>query len=107
MNTFIKTGILGRSHGYLIPVTSEDPSVKAYVNTRSEDFIINLYCGRDHIGEINLSNSHSLHPSIYSIPLENSEYYDGPCSIGMEINKNNLFIKARFLGKLMLALRGV
>ncbi len=100
MNTFIKNGILGKSHGYLIPVTSEDPSIKAYVNTHSEDFIINVFCGKDHVGEITLSNGHLLHPSIYSIPLENSEYYDGPCSIGMEINKNNLFIKANLLKKL-------
>ena len=104
MNTFITKGILGMSHGYIIPVTSEDPSVKAYVNTYTEDFIINVFCGKDHVGEINLSNSHLLHPSIYSIPLENSQYYDGPCSIGMEINKNNLFIKAKLLKRLSTAL---
>jgi hypothetical protein len=66
MNTFIKKGIIGREHGFLIPVTIEDPDFKAVLDEYSETFRINLYCGSEWIGEINMNNFREVHNDLFT-----------------------------------------
>lgn len=91
---FVHTGILGRAYGYLIPVTSEDPSISA-VESRTEDWGIHLYCGKDYIGSVDKTNYLSVHPSVRTIAVE-PEYIHPSLpvrSIGSYIEEYKTWVK--------------
>jgi hypothetical protein len=69
MTQFLKSGILGRQDGFLIPVTTEDPSLKAVLDDFSEDFRINIYVGDSYIDSITMENYKQICNSVSSIAV--------------------------------------
>ena len=69
MTSFLENGILGREHGYLIPVTVEDPSLLAVLDDFSEDFRINIYVADSYITSVTMKNHLSMCNSVSTIPV--------------------------------------
>lgn len=78
MTPFLENGILGREHGFLIPVTSEDPSLTVYeTKPTSNKWGILIFWGNpdneECIGIINDENYMHVHKSVKLMPVTNRE----------------------------------
>jgi hypothetical protein len=69
MSHFLTNGILGREHGYLIPVTTEDPCLKAVLDDFSEEFRVNIYVGDSYIDSVTMKNCKQVCNDVSSIPV--------------------------------------
>ena len=99
MNTFIQRGILGRSHGYLIPVTTEDPSVKAIFNDHLEYLSISIYVGNTFVGEITMDNFREMCNSVSSLPVYLLSGEDTKRNIWSFIREQYIWEKLKTYGK--------
>lgn len=79
MTPFLKNGILGMEHGFIIPVTSEDPSL-LIIETKPESnkwgiaiFIGNEIIQDKCIGIINDDNYLQVHKDILNMTVTNRE----------------------------------
>ena len=79
MTPFLKNGILDREYGFLIPVTTEDPSLWV-VETKPEStkwgiaiFLGNTIDMNNCIGIINDDNYLSIHKNILSMAVHNRD----------------------------------
>lgn len=70
MNSFLQNGILGREHGFLIPLTVEDPSVVAIEDDFSEEYRINIYVGSHYIASVTMNNYKQICNDVSSICVE-------------------------------------
>ncbi len=79
MTPFLKNGMLGREYGFLIPITSEDPSLMV-VETKPESnkWAIAIFIGTEIIQEncigiINDDNYLKVHKDVLNMAVTNRE----------------------------------
>tara|TARA_R110000868_G_scaffold311513_1_gene572508 strand:- start:178 stop:702 length:525 start_codon:yes stop_codon:yes gene_type:complete len=68
MTNFIQTGIY--TQGCIIPITTEDPSLKAILDDFSEEFRINIYAGSHYISSITMSNHRLMCNDVSALLVE-------------------------------------
>lgn len=96
MNNFLKTGIY--TEGCIIPVTTEDPSLKAVLNEYSEDLQIILFVGNRCVGTINMDNFREIDSDLLKLPLEDFAGNYLKTNVWSEIRQQYLFDKAKIHG---------
>ena len=69
MENFITNGFVGRSQGFIIPVTTEDPSLSIILDDFSEEFRINIYCGNHYIDSITMTNYRQMCNNVSALPV--------------------------------------
>lgn len=78
MSPFLKNGYLGREHGFIIPVTSEDPSL-VVLETKPDSvkwgiaIFIGSFSQDNCIGIINDENMYNIHKDILSMAVYTKE----------------------------------
>lgn len=96
MQKLLKTGIY--TNGCVIPVSVEDPSFNAIIDENSETFRINLYCGSQWIGEINMNNFREVHNDLLTpYVYDNKGVFTG-MNVWGHIRIQYLFDKAKIYG---------
>ena len=68
MTNFIQTGVY--TQGCIIPVTTEDPSLKAILDDFTEEFRINIYAGSHYISSITMSNHRLMCNDVSALLVE-------------------------------------
>ena len=86
MENFLTNGFIGRSHGFIIPVTTEDPSLLVVLDDFSEEFRINIYCGQHYIDSITMNNYRQICNDVSSLPVysRHNEYIGNVWSLIQE-----------------------
>ena len=99
MSTFIKNGYLGREHGYLIPVTTEDPSVRAIFNDHLEYLSIAIYVGNTFVDEVTMNNFREMSNSVSALPVYLLSGEDTKRNIWSFIREQYIWEKLKEYGK--------